>query len=66
MECLKVVVEEFQSRTYCDNQTVAGIDMGIKYFMLTSEGIFAQYSIQSGKLSDEKGRNFSKQVTVLQ
>lgn len=76
---LKVVVDEFQSRIYCENQAVVGIDMGIKYFLISSEGKFVEnprqlqsklkkLRIQSRKLSRMKkgGKNFSKQVIVLQ
>ena len=72
---LKVVVDEFQSRIYCENQAVVGIDMGIKYFLISSEGKFVEnprqlqsklkkLRIQSRKLSRMKkgGKNFSKQV----
>ncbi|MEZ0184733.1 transposase [Flavobacterium oncorhynchi] len=72
-----MVVDEFQSRTYCENQTVRGIDMRIKCFLTSSEGCFIQnlrklelklreLLIQSRKLSHMKKRqNFAKQVMVL-
>lgn len=76
---LKVVVDEFQSKIYCENQAVVGIDMGIKYFMTSSSGDFVEnprhlqsklkeLRVQSRKLSRMKkgGKNFAKQVIVLQ
>lgn len=75
---LKVVVDEFQSKTYCENQTIVGIDMGIKYFLISSEGTFVEnpkqlqsklkeLRVQNRKISRMKkgGKNFVKQVLVL-
>ena len=75
---LKVVVDK-QSVQKSENQGVVGIDMGLKYFLTTSEGEFVdnpkhlekflkKLRVENRKLSRcRKGsKNFYKQVRVLQ
>lgn len=76
---LKVVVEEYDSKPYSENQAVCGIDLGVKYFLTTSDGEFVDnpkhlfnhlstLRIENRKLSRMKkgGSNFKKQVVRLQ
>lgn len=73
---LKVVVKEKEQIR--DNQSICAIDMGITYFLTTSDGEFVdnprhlfqhlkQLRIENRKLSRMKkgGNNFKKQVEVL-
>ena len=76
---LKVVVKEQEVEQIRENQSVCAIDMGIKYFTVTSDGEFIdnpkhlfnylkQLRVENRKLSRMKkgGKNFKKQVKVLQ
>lgn len=75
---LKVVVDEKKEKQQRENQSVVAIDMGISYFMTTSDGeffdnpkhLFNQLTalrIENRKLSRMKkgGSNYKKQVKVL-
>jgi putative transposase len=75
---LKIVVKKEDSISV-KNQNICGIDMGIKYFLTTSDGIFVEnpkhlfkkiskLRIENRSLSRMKkgGKNFQKQVNVLQ
>lgn len=74
---LKVVVKE-EDKTNSESQTVCAIDMGLKFFLVTSEGEYVenpkhlfsylkQLKIENRKLSRMKkgGKNFKKQKKVL-
>lgn len=77
---LKIVVNEYNSKVKNrDSQSVVALDMGIKYFTVTSDGefidnpkhLFAKLSelrVQQRKLSRMKkgGSNWRKQVIVVQ
>ena len=76
---LKVVVKERDIEQIRENQPICAIDMGITYFMITSDGEFVenprhlfnylkQIVLENRKLSRMKkgGSNFKKQVKVLQ
>lgn len=76
---LKVVVKEENMETSRENQSICSIDMGIKYFLVNSDGEFVdnpkhlfkylkQLRVENRKLSRMKkgGSNFKKQVVVLQ
>ena len=76
---LKIVVRKEDVETNRENQSVVSLDMGIKFFMTTSDGEFVenpkhlfnylkQLRIENRKLSRMKkgGSNFKKQVNVLQ
>lgn len=77
---LKVVVDEYNSKVKNrDNQSVVALDMGVKFFTVTSDGEFvenpkhlfeklAELRIQQRKLSRMKkgGSNWKKQVVVVQ
>lgn len=76
---LKVVVKEESVETDRENQSICSIDMGISYFMVTSDGEFVdnpkhlfnylkELKIENRKLSRMKrgGSNYKKQVKVLQ
>lgn len=77
---LKVVVDEYNSKVKIrDSQSVVALDMGIKYFTVTSDGEFidnpkhlfkylAELRIENRKLSRMKkgGSNWNKQVVVVQ
>jgi len=76
---LKVVVKEQDVEQIRENQSVCAIDMGVSFFLTTSDGEFVenpkhlfsylkQLRIENRKLSRMKkgGKNFKKQVKVLQ
>jgi putative transposase len=76
---LKIVVREEGIVQERENQSVCAIDMGVKFFYVTSDGEFVdnpkhlfQYlkelRVENRKLSRMKkgGKNFKKQVNVLQ
>lgn len=76
---LKVVVREERIEINRENQSICSIDMGIKFFLTTSDGEFVdnprhlfnylkKLRIENRKLSRMKkgGSNFKKQVNVLQ
>lgn len=76
---LKVAVEEIDKPTIRENQSVVALDMGLKYFFVTSDAEFvenpkllfkylAELRIENRKLSRMKkgGSNWKKQVKVLQ
>lgn len=76
---LKVVVKEQDVEQIRENQSICAIDMGVKFFITTSDGEFIenpkhlfnylkQLRIENRKLSRLKkgGKNFKKQVKVLQ
>lgn len=76
---LKIVVKEQDVEQVRENQSVCAIDMGIKYFCVTSDGEFMenpkhlfqhvkQLRVENRKLSRmEKGsKNFQKQIKILQ
>ena len=76
---LKIVVEENDRHRVRENQSICAIDMGITYFMTTSDGEFIenpkhlfnylkQLKVENRKLSRMKkgGSNFKKQVKVIQ
>ncbi len=75
---LKIVVKK-EDIAEVENQNICGIDMGIKYFLTTSDGVFvenpkhlfkkiSQLRIENRHLSRMKkgGKNFYKQVNQLQ
>lgn len=76
---LKVVVKEQDVEQTRENQSVCAIDMGITFFLTTSDGEFVdnpkhlfkvlkKLRVENRKLSRMKkgGKNFRKQVKVLQ
>ena len=76
---LKVVVKEQEVEQIRENQSICAIDMGVKFFAVTSDGEYIenpkhlfsylkQLQIENRKLSRMKkgGKNFKKQVKVLQ
>lgn len=76
---LKIVVREEKIEQIRENQSVCAIDIGVKFFYVTSDGEFIdnpkhlfQYlkelRVENRKLSRMKkgGKNFKKQVYVLQ
>lgn len=76
---LKVVVKEENILRIKDNNSICSIDMGVSYFLVTSDGEFVdnpkhlfnylkQLRIENRKLSRMKqgGNNYKKQVRVLQ
>lgn len=76
---LKVVVKQQDVEEIRENQSICSIDMGLSYFLVTSDGEFVdnpkhlfnylkQLRIENRKLSRMKrgGNNYKKQVRVLQ
>lgn len=77
---LKIVVDEYNSKVKNrDSQSVVALDMGLKFFTVTSDGEFvdnpkhlfeklAELRIQQRKLSRMKkgGKNWIKQVNTIQ
>lgn len=72
------VVAEVPDKTYCNNESQVGIDMGIKYFCTTSDGEFVDnprflgrqlkmLRIEQRKLSRQKkfSKRWYKQVNVI-
>ena len=77
---IKIVVDEYNSKVKNrDSQSVVALDMGIKFFTVTSDGEFvenpkhlfkhlAELRVQQRKLSRMKkgGKNWNKQLIVVQ
>jgi putative transposase len=79
---LKIVVDTLINKKSIDNrdnQSICGIDMGLKYFAVTSDGEYFEnpkhlfkhldkLRVENRKLSrmDKKGKNYQKQVNKLQ
>lgn len=76
---LKVVVKEQDTEQIRENQSICSIDMGIKHFLVTSDGEYVEnpkylfkylkeLRAENRKLSrmKKRGSNYKKQVKVLQ